>query len=461
MREKKASSPKICLVSLGCSKNLVDSEAILGELVSEGFEITPDDREANVVIVNTCGFLQSARKEAIATITTYLAKKRAGQIQALVVTGCLSQRYKTGLAQELPGVDGFFGVGNFLEIPHFLRGLFQIERDARVPLYNTSEIKRSPLLESFQRVLSTPPGYAYLKVSEGCSRRCSFCTIPSIRGRMQSRSIEALTDEAEMLASNGVKELILIGQDLTSYGKDLTPKVTLPDLLENLIQVEGVSWLRLLYNYPQNFDERLINLIATEEKILHYIDIPFQHISDKILKMMNRPETGAEIKTLITQLRDTIIPLSLRTTLMVGFPQETDEDFNLLKDFIRTTQFDNLGVFAYSNEEGTTAFSLPNQVADEMKQLRQTELMKIQLDIVRERNKQKLGLNQTILIDAEVDNSPGEHDHLYVGRSYAQAPDVDGVTYVKASKPIEIGNFCDVKIIEAQDYDLIAEHLPK
>ena len=445
-------SPKIAMISLGCPKNLVDTEKILGLLHRAGYTTTSQAEGADLLLVNTCAFVQSAQEESIEAILEMARLKETGSCRALIVVGCLPQRFGHELANQLPEVDAWLGVDQATTVFQACERLLArngSKGEGRPP---------SPALPddmvSLPRVLCTPSHYAYLKIAEGCRNFCSYCVIPSIRGDLKSRPLPSLLREAKELANRGVKELILVAQDLGNYGRDLAPPVTLVDLLEDLCRIEGLEWIRLLYMHPGHLPEGLISLVATEPKICPYLDLPLQHIDDGILKAMNRRVTSAEIRSLIRRLKASLPRLSLRTTFLVGFPGESDAQFSTLLDFAEEIEFDHLGAFAYSREEGTEAARMKNQVPRKVKEARLQKLMETQAAISRKRNLALVGTTQRILIDGK-----GSPEALsWKGRASWQAPEIDGVVYVRKA-PGAPGEFVEVEIVEADTYDLVGERL--
>lgn len=423
---------KINIITLGCSKNLVDSEYLMKQLETGGWTVVFDsnDLSAKVVIVNTCGFIADAKEESVFTIVSLVEAKQKGDIDKIFVMGCLSQRYKEDLKKELPEVDGFFGVN---EMPEILTAL------------NTN------VSEEFlnRRLLTTPKHYAYLKISEGCSWGCSFCAIPLIRGKHVSKSMPELIEQAKWLAQNGVKELILIAQDSTYYGKDIYGERRLPELMEKLSGIEGVEWIRLHYAYPTGFPDELLSVIASEPKVCKYIDIPFQHISDKVLKMMRRGITKEQTLELVKKIRQTIPDVAIRTTLLVGHPGEGEEEFNELVDFVKASRFERLGVFAYSEEEGTHSATYADEIPENVKQERVEKLMSIQREVSLENNRRRIGKSLKVIIDRE----EGE---FYVGRSEFDSPEVDQEILIdkSLSRALVPGDFVLCTIENADDYDL-------
>ncbi|HEX6176103.1 MAG TPA: 30S ribosomal protein S12 methylthiotransferase RimO [Candidatus Binatia bacterium] len=436
---------KFNIVSLGCARNLVDSEVMSGLLQRDYYEMVQDPADADVVVINTCGFIDAAKAESIDTIVDISRLKQEGTLRKLVVAGCLSQRYPHELATELPEVDVFIGTG---EIPQIVDILEEHERNQSrrhyvgIPEYLYDHVT--------PRLRSTPSYTAFLKVSEGCDHKCSFCIIPKLRGPHRSRSIESVVKEATMLAQSGVKEINLIAQDLTAYGRDRKDGTTLYGLLNELVHVPDLVWIRLLYAYPNFLDSPLLELINKSEKICKYIDIPFQHVSAGILKKMRRGKSGSAVQAAVEQLREAIPGLTLRTSLIVGFPGETEEDFQALLDFVEKTRFERLGVFKYSIEEGTAAASLADHVDDEEKERRWQEVMDLQASISRTKNEALIGSIQRVMIDGTDETGQS------IGRTQGHAPEVDGVVYLQ-NPVVKSGDFADVKITEALEYDLIGE----
>lgn len=416
---------------MGCSKNAVDSERLMAQLKVNDFEIVDDPNEADSLIINTCGFINPAKEESINTILEATALKKENKVKKVYVAGCLSERYEVELKKDIPEVDKYFGTEDYKGIVEELGGRLKTE-----------------LLG--ERELTTPKHFAYIKISEGCDNPCSFCAIPLIRGGYRSKSIDELVTETKSLATKGVKELILIGQDTTEYGIDLYGKRNLDELLNKLSEVDGIEWIRLLYTYPSHFPVEAIKTIAKNPKVLNYIDMPLQHISDNVLKGMRRGISKRRTIELIETLKREIPNLTLRTTFIIGFPTETEEDFSELCEFVKETKFDRVGVFNYSQEDDTTGFELGDPISDEVKSERNNILMEIQKEISAEKNSSLVGKTMSVLIDA----LEGEY---YVARSNRDAPEVDGEVLVEKSKYIKIGEIYDVKIIDYNDYDLIAK----
>lgn len=431
MRTKSLKKNKINVVTLGCSKNLYDSEVLMGQLKASGKDVTHEatNDEANIIVINTCGFINNAKAESVNTILEYVDKKEQGIVDKVFVTGCLSERYKPDLEAEIPNVDQYFGT---TDLPLLLKAL---GADYRHELLG-------------ERLTTTPKNYAYLKIAEGCDRPCSFCAIPIMRGKHVSQPIEKLVKEAEGLAKNGVKELILIAQDLTYYGLDLYKKRNLAELLENLTKVEGIEWIRLHYAFPTGFPMDVLELMKREPKICNYIDIPLQHISDNILKSMRRGTTQAKTTKLLNDFRAAVPGMAIRTTLIVGYPGETEEDFQILKDWVQEMRFERLGCFTYSHEENTHAYQLKDDVPQEVKQARANEIMEVQAQISWELNQEKIGKTYRCIIDRK----EGNH---FIGRSEFDSPDVDNEVLIDATKHyLKIGEFANITIDEATEFDL-------
>ncbi|MDH7913072.1 30S ribosomal protein S12 methylthiotransferase RimO [Winogradskyella sp. SYSU M77433] len=431
MRTKTLKKNRINVVTLGCSKNVYDSEVLMGQLKASGKDVV-HEQEGNVVVINTCGFINNAKEESVNTILEFMQKKEAGEVDKVFVTGCLSERYKPDLEKEIPNVDQYFGT---TELPGLLKAL-------------GADYKHELIGE---RLTTTPKNYAYLKIAEGCDRPCSFCAIPLMRGKHKSTPIEDLVVEAEKLAASGVKELILIAQDLTYYGLDLYKKRNLAELLENLVKVEGIEWIRLHYAFPTGFPMDVLDIMKREPKICNYLDIPLQHISDAILKSMRRGTTQAKTTKLLEDFRVKVPEMTIRTTLIVGYPGETEEDFQTLKQWVKHMRFERLGCFTYSHEENTHAYNLEDDVPEEVKLERANEIMEIQSQISWELNQAKIGQEFKVVIDRKEGN-------YFVGRTEFDSPDVDNEVLIDASKYyLKTGEFTTIKVIEAEDFDLYGE----
>lgn len=437
---------KIGMISLGCPKNQVDAEHMLALMDAEGWEIVDYVDGCDAVIVNTCGFIDDAKKEAIENILDMVELKKEGVISKIIVTGCLAQRYKDEIVKEIPEVDAVIGIGAngdiIKTVEEVMSGVDTIENyppQCELPLEG-------------QRILTTPQYWAYLKIGEGCSNRCTYCTIPSIRGNMRSRSMENVIDEAKQLAESGVKELILIAQDTTSYGLDLYGELKLPELLNELCKIDSIEWIRLLYCYPDRITDELIKTMKNQEKVVNYIDLPLQHADDKILKAMNRRGDQALIRNVISKLRTEIPDVVIRTTFIVGFPGEGEEEFETLAEFVNEIEFDRLGVFTFSPQEGTPAFDMEDQVDEDIKTRRGEVIMQDQYSIMEEKNNEKIGKTYRVVVE----DYDGYSDS-YTGRTYMDAPEIDGLVKFTSHKDLDIGDFVDVEIFDVEDYDLIGE----
>lgn len=433
-KENWRKQPAVNIITLGCSKNLYDSETLAGQLEKQGREVSHEGH-GNIVVVNTCGFIGDAKEQSVNAILEQVERKRRGEIDRLYVSGCLSQRYMDELRVELPEVDGFYGVNDMKAILAVLGADYKKELAG-------------------ERLLSTPQHYAYLKISEGCDRACSYCAIPLIRGKHISRPVEELIEEARILASKGVKELILIAQDLTYYGMDLYGRRRLSDLVRRIAEVDGIEWIRLHYAYPNGFPEDVLEVMASEPKVCKYLDIPLQHISDRILKSMKRGSTKEQINALLDKIREKVPGVALRTTLIVGYPGETPEEFEELKAWVQEQRFDRMGCFAYSEEEGTSAAQLEDDVPDEEKQRRVEELMEVQREISLQKNEEKVGKTLRVLIDTE-------QPDVYIGRTEYDSPEVDNDVFIDREKyRVPTGGFVKVEVTSAGVYDLFGIPVP-
>ncbi len=426
---------KVGFISLGCSKNLVVTEEIMGLFKKNGYEITGDVTEAEIILINTCGFIDSAKDEAISTILEMADYKKAN-CKYLIVTGCLVQRYKDELIEELPEVDLFVSIKEYDELWKMINKLINNKQDVDYLNYK-------------DRTITTGNSMAYLKIAEGCSNFCTFCAIPYIQGKYVSRKYEDILDEANRLVKNGIREIVVIAQDTTKYGIDLYGYSRLAELLNDLAKIEGLEWIRFLYSYPENIDDELIKVVKDNEKICNYFDIPIQHISDKILKKMNRKSDSKSIRNLLKKLRTEIPDVILRTTLIVGFPGETEDDFNELYEFVKESKFDKLGAFAYSKEDQTAASKMPDQIDEDVKNIRQDKIMKLQQQISAERLREKVGKTYNCLIE-----NITEDGQYYIGRTYMDVPSEDGVVYVQYEDGVLIDDFIEVTIIDSTAYDL-------
>ncbi|MBE6556564.1 MAG: 30S ribosomal protein S12 methylthiotransferase RimO [Ruminococcaceae bacterium] len=438
---------KIGFVSLGCPKNQLDTEVMLHELMAAGYEVTPEDTEADIMIVNTCGFIESAKQEAIDNILDVAWLKKHGKLRGLVVTGCLAERYRESILTEMPEVDAVLGVGSIHHITEAVD--FVVNRKKKKERYTSFEDKETVRLGG-DRVLTTPEYMAYLKIAEGCDNRCAYCAIPSIRGRFRSRPEEDVVAEAKQLEALGVKELCIVAQDITRYGLDLYGEYRLARLLRLITEQTSIPWIRLLYCYPDKITDELIAEMRDNPRILKYIDLPMQHISDRMLTAMNRHGDSTMIRDVVARLRSEIPDIVIRTTFIVGFPGETEEDFETLCDFVREQRFDRVGVFAYSREEDTPAYDMPDQIDEQTKQDRLDMLMREQLEINEQKNAEKIGKVVTVLCE---DYDPVSEAHF--GRSAADAPEIDGKVYFRCDKRVALGSFVDVKVRQVLDYDLV------
>jgi len=445
LSEKK--TEKVSLVSLGCPKNLVDAEVMLGYLSRAGFQVTTDETQADIIIVNTCSFIKEAKQESIDTILDLADRKHDGNCNLLIVTGCLPQRYQEELARELPEVDIFIGTGDYPRVVEIIAE----KRGSADQICYTGD-PNFVYNDELPRLQSSPHYTAYLKIAEGCSNRCSYCVIPSLRGDHRSRPLESLLTEAKQLVAGGVKELNLIAQDITAYGKDLADRPTLEGLIKELASMEGLKWIRLLYAYPDGVTDSLIQLMKSEPKVCKYLDLPIQHISDPILKRMGRRSGEEQIRTLIKKLRSAIPDIAIRTSLIVGFPGESPEDFKKLLQFVEETRFDRLGVFCYSREEGTPAAEMPEQVSERIKRERHKKLMRTQARVSFKHNRTLVDSEEEVLVEGYSE----ETELLLKGRSSRQAPDVDGLVYITAGNA-NVGDIVRLKITDSSDYDLIGE----
>lgn len=437
---------KILFISLGCDKNLVDSEVMLGMLTGKGYEITDDENEADVVVVNTCCFIGDAKEESIHNILEMAELRKAGDIKALIVTGCLAQRYKEEVQTEIPEVDAIIGTTAIDAIVETLEDVLAGQGHNHI-----EDINRTPVYDK-SRIVTTGGHYAYLKIAEGCDKRCSYCIIPKVRGNYRSIPMESLLAEARKLVEFGAKELILVAQETTLYGKDLYGEKSLSRLLHELCKIDGLYWIRILYCYPEEITDELIETIRTEEKVCHYLDIPIQHASDNILKRMGRRTNQAELRDMIARLRERIPDICLRTTLITGFPGETQEDHEELMAFVDEMEFDRLGVFTYSAEEDTPAAEFEDQIEEEIKKDRQAEIMELQQEIAFEKAENAVGRTVLAMIEGRLPN-----ENAYAARTYMDAPNVDGLVFVQTSRELMTGDFVKVKITGSYEYDLIGE----
>ena len=436
----------VLFVSLGCDKNLVDSEVMLGLLRDKGYSLTNEEAEADIIVINTCCFIHDAKEESIQTILEMAEYKQAGRLQVLLVTGCLAQRYQSEILTEIPEVDAVLGT---TAIDKIVETIEQVLEGKQVEKY--ADLQALPLPET-NRVNTTGGYYSYLKIAEGCDKFCTYCIIPSLRGKYRSVPMERLVKEAQFLAEGGVKELILIAQETTIYGVDLYGKKMLPQLLDKLCEIEGIEWIRLLYCYPEEITDELIQTMKRQPKICHYLDMPIQHCADTVLKRMGRKTNYKELVELIEKLREEIPDIALRTSLITGFPQETEEEHEQLLQFVQKVGFERLGVFTYSKEENTPAAKMKGQITKKVKVKRQKELMKLQQEVSKRRGEEKVGQTIKVMIEGKL-----PEDDIFIGRSYMDAPNVDGFVFVHSRDSYLSGEFVDVTITQAKEYDLVGE----
>ena len=438
---------KIGMVSLGCPKNLVDSEVMLGLIREKQLEITNDPAEADLIIVNTCGFIESAKEESINTVLQMAEYKQNGSCKYLVMTGCLGQRYADELFESMPEVDAIVGTDSFTDIGWVIDQVMVGKRLKHLQKLESKNVAMPP------RMLTTPSYMAYLKIAEGCDNCCSYCIIPQLRGPYTSRPFAEVLAEAKALADSGIKELIVVAQDTTRYGEDTTGKLLLPQLLHDLNALEGIEWIRVMYLYPNNFTDELIEAFATLDKVCKYIDIPLQHASDRLLDSMNRFDTREQVETLLNKLRTRIPGITIRTTFIVGFPGETEEDFEELKDFVEKQRFENAGVFQYSQEEGTVAGAMENQIAAEVKENRYHELMALQAGISEEIHQEREDAELDVLVEGF------DEDNLAYGRSAHEAPDIDGTIFIENAEGLKVGAMVRVRILQGFTYEMVGERI--
>jgi ribosomal protein S12 methylthiotransferase len=440
---------KVGIISLGCVKNLVDAELMLGDLASHELTITPDPEEADIIIVNTCGFIESAQQESVDTILQ-MAEYKNTNCKMLLVSGCLAQRFSTELITEIPEIDAIIGTGSWQKIREAIERVDSGEKQVMI----LDELTNL-YTEDMPRVLTTPSYTAYIKVAEGCSNRCAYCVIPSVRGDFRSRPMESIVAEAKNLAEQGVREINLIAQDTTNYGTDLYRERRITALLRELVKIEKIEWIRLLYCYPHNFTDDLIELMATEPKVCSYVDLPLQHISDTVLRRMNRRDTKADIEKLLKKIRERIEGVVIRSSFIVGFPGETEADFEELKEFIETQKFERVGIFTYSREAGTPAYDMEDQIPEEVKEDRYHTLMATQCVISEAINQSYEGEELTVLVEGK----DSEQEGLAYGRSYREAPDIDGKIFIENEPDPAIGTFIQTEVIQGFTYDLVVEKI--
>ncbi len=438
---------KIYIETLGCSKNLVDSEIMSGLFTFNSHEIVTDPTIAEIIVVNTCGFINDAKEESVNEIFNLLTLKEEGACKKLIVSGCLSERYSAELKEEIPEVDAFLGTTTFQQIIDVVDKIME-EDEVVVKVGNIDD----KIDESLKRNVSTPSYFAYVKIAEGCNNKCSYCIIPKLRGRFRSRKIEDIVNEVKGLVNGGVKEVVLIAQDTARYGIDLYNEYKLADLLHELGKIEGLKWIRIQYAYPDVIDKKLINEMKVNQKVVKYLDIPIQHANNEMLKSMNRKVTKEKIVNLVNNLRKEISDIAIRTTLIVGFPGETNEQFKELYNFVGEMKFDRLGVFTYSDEEDTVAFYYDNKIDEEIKEERKKEIMLLQQTISQEKNNYKIDKIYEVVIEEKLEN-----ENIYIGRTQYDSPEIDGAVYVHTDQILDVGDFVNVKITDALEYDLIGE----
>lgn len=436
----------VLFISLGCDKNLVDSEVMIGLLADKGYQMTDDETQADVIVINTCCFIHDAKEESIQTILEMAEYKKTGTLKALIVTGCLAQRYQEEILEEIPEVDEVLGTTSYDKIVDAIQEALEGKSGVRI-----EDIDALPLPDT-KRLVTTGGHFAYLKIAEGCDKHCTYCIIPKIRGNYRSVPMERLVKEARDLAEDGVKELILVAQETTLYGKDLYGEKSLHKLVKELCKISGIRWIRILYCYPEEITDELIQVMKEEPKVCHYLDLPIQHANDTILKRMGRRTSKQELIDIVGRLRREIPDICLRTTLITGFPGETEEQHEELMDFVDEMEFDRLGVFTYSPEEDTPAASMPDQIDEEVKEERQAELMELQQDIAFDNAQDMVGREVLVMIEGKVAD-----ENAYVGRTYRDAPNVDGLIFINTDEELLSGDFARVKVTGAVDYDLIGE----
>ncbi len=443
---KRKMKNKVLFVSLGCDKNLVDSEEMIGILRRENFEFTDFEEEADVIIVNSCCFIGDAKEESINTILQMAEYRKNGRCKALIVTGCLAQRYKDEIISEIEEVDAVLGTSSYDQIINAIKEAFDGNK------YEKFMSLDRLIVEEKDRILTTGGHFAYLKIAEGCNKRCTYCVIPSVRGNYRSVPMEELVDTAKKLADKGVKELILVAQETTVYGMDIYGKKMLPELLDKLCEVDGIVWIRLMYCYPEEITDELIAAIRDHDKVCNYIDMPIQHCNDRLLKLMGRKTNKAQIKEIAVKLRKEIKDIAIRTTLITGFPSETDEEHEELMDFVDEMEFERLGAFPYSKEEGTPAYSMDGQIPDEIKEKRRDAIMELQQEVAFDNGDKMIGKEILVMIEGKIVD-----ENVYIGRTYMDAPSVDGNIFIDSYEELITGDFVKVKVTGSKDYDLIGE----
>lgn len=441
---------KIAFVSLGCDKNLIDSEIMLGLIDEEGYTIIPNEDEADIVIINSCGFIMDANEEAIENILRVADYKNEGKLKGIIVTGCMAQRYREQIFESLPEVDAVVGTGDFEQIGEVIKKIIQGEKKVELVTDNNKTLDEN---NSYKRMITTTGGFGYLKIAEGCDNFCTYCTIPSLRGKYRSRKFESLVKEAEIMASKGVREIIIIAQDTSLYGTDLYGKNRLHELLAEISKISEVEWIRLLYCYPEHITDETIEEMGNNPKVCHYVDMPIQHADDRVLKAMGRRNDRKSLEAVIKKLRDKMPDICIRTTLIAGFPGESEEEFNNLVDFVEKTEFDRLGVFIYSREEGTPAYKMPNQIDEAVKLERKNYIMELQKNISAKKCQSFVGKTLKVIVEGKIE---GE-ENAYCARSYRDCYEIDGFVFFESENDLLAGDFYNIKITQASDYDLIGE----
>lgn len=441
---------KIAFVSLGCDKNLIDSEIMLGIIDEEGYTITPNEEEADIVIINSCGFIMDANEEAIENVLRVADYKKEGKLKGIIVTGCMAQRYKNEIFESLPEVDAVVGTGDFESIGEVIKKIAEGEKKVELVTDKNHILDEN---NSYKRIITTAGGFGYLKIAEGCDNFCTYCTIPSLRGKYRSRSIESLVKEANIMAEKGVRELILIAQDTSLYGTDRYGENKLPELLRKISEIESIEWIRLLYCYPEHITDELIEEMSKNPKVCHYIDMPIQHADDEVLKRMGRRSSSAKLEEVIGKLREKMPDICIRTTLIVGFPNESEEQFANLVKFVERTKFDRLGVFTYSREEGTPAHDMDGQIDEDVKLERKDYIMELQKNISAEKCSSFIGKTLKVIIEGRIE----DEENIYLARSFRDCYEIDGYVFLESKDELIAGDFYYVKIKQASDYDLIGE----
>jgi len=441
---------KIAFISLGCDKNLIDAEIMLGLIDEQGYTITSNESEADIVIINSCGFIADANEETIENILRIADYKETGKCKGIIVTGCMAERYKQEIFKSLPEVDAVVGTGDFEKIVFVINEILEGKKNVKLITDKNHIINDK---NYSKRIVTTAGGFAYLKIAEGCNNFCTYCTIPYLRGKYRSRTIDSIIEESKILAYKGVKEIIIVAQDTSLYGTDLYGEKKLPELINKISEIDGIEWIRILYCYPEHINDELIKTIAENKKVCHYIDMPIQHINNRILKTMGRRSSKENIEKIISKLREYVDDICIRTTLIVGFPGETKEEFNELVDFVKKIKFDRLGVFTYSREEGTPAYNMDNQIDENLKEDRKNYIMETQKNISASKCATFKGKILKVIVEGKIENE----DNVYCGRSYRDCYEIDGFVFFKSDEDLIAGDFVNVKITDASDYDLMGD----